>query len=921
MTLPLAAQEQQPAPSDSPYGVCAHIAGKDPLMPQKLAEMKKLGIRSARADFTWSGIEHPQGTWHFENTDRLLDEAEKNGITILPILDYGTAWATPAYRHLDAWTEYVRQVVSRYKDRIRVWEVWNEPNLKGFWSEEPNGANYATLLKAAYETIKSIDPELKVLYAGLAGVPLPFFEDSLKAGAGDYFDIMNIHPYRGGLSTLASTQDLIDAVESCRTMMRKYNVPVKPIWITEMGWASLPNYRERDRLFLSKALDTVYPDGTDKEIYILNDKRYPASSRFSLASLIPERFKTRAVTLDDLKNLSPDDCAALFLPPGEAFPATPFPSLVEYVKNGGTLILIGGVPLYYAVTESDGKWTRASNAAPDSFRAALRIGWRAWWIDKSAPEKAPIKPTDRFFGGASDSEREEILKMYQDVTAGRYLTDSRLKPGDQMISLFDAQSGDFSSSAAALYRFNSDFHGNLIVSTISTSVEWTNISTLEDQAVFLPQAILTSFAAGIEKYFWYEFQAMEHDLFDKESHFGIVHADLTPKPAAEAYRTLIDARPDGSKTLGGWRQGDFAVVGWDLPNDGKNGSDGKKRRGWALWSPDAERIASLRIEGKVERAFDYLGRPVDLTEETRQWTLRPEILYIVGPEKITLGSFGLFMHFLPNESTFDRVAEFEVQALADQVERAGADWFVLTMYQNSGWFNAPNAEYDRVTGFKPGERCAERDLPMELADELAKRGIRFGIYLTGQVPNRAADAQKAFGLAEGPADQKLTLEFAQRWGAVFREWSLRYGPKVSGWWIDGCYAWCDFNEEIAAVYRDALRTGNPEALAAFNPGVKKPEWKTSDYTAGEINEPFEENRFAPTIDGQRAHILTYFGSRWAGRDTRFTVEEWGAWLRKAREGGLAVTIDIGPNFDPAAGPVGGISDKQFRRLLELKPLR
>ena len=29
--------------------------------------------------------------------------------------------------------------------------------------------------------------------------------------------------------------------------------------------------------------------------------------------------------------------------------------------------------------------------------------------------------------------------------------------------------------------------------------------------------------------------------------------------------------------------------------------------------------------------------------------------------------------------------------------------------------------------------------------------------------------------------------FAQRWGSVLKEYAVRYGDKVKGWWVDGCY--------------------------------------------------------------------------------------------------------------------------------------
>ena len=61
--------------------------------------------------------------------DAVVDLAEKKGISLLPILTYDVAWASPAHRHLDAWGEYVRKTVSRYQRKLRAWEIFNEPNI------------------------------------------------------------------------------------------------------------------------------------------------------------------------------------------------------------------------------------------------------------------------------------------------------------------------------------------------------------------------------------------------------------------------------------------------------------------------------------------------------------------------------------------------------------------------------------------------------------------------------------------------------------------------------------------------------------------------------------------------------------------------------------------------------------------------
>jgi xylan 1,4-beta-xylosidase len=71
---------------------------------------------------------------------------------------------------------YVRHVRRRYgADEVRRWyfEVWNEPNLEGFW-EKANQKAYFDLYANTARTIKAIDPALKVggpSTAGAAWVP------------------------------------------------------------------------------------------------------------------------------------------------------------------------------------------------------------------------------------------------------------------------------------------------------------------------------------------------------------------------------------------------------------------------------------------------------------------------------------------------------------------------------------------------------------------------------------------------------------------------------------------------------------------------------------------------------------------------------------------------------------------------------
>jgi len=282
--------------------------------------------------------------------------------------------------------------------------------------------------------------------------------------------------------------------------------------------------------------------------------------------------------------------------------------------------------------------------------------------------------------------------------------------------------------------------------------------------------------------------------------------------------------------------------------------------------------------------------------------------------------YGVFMHFLPGDAKgLALVNEFDVQGLARQLETLGAKYFVLTLGQNSGFFNAPNATYDRYTRYAPGERCSTRDLPLDLYRALQPKGIRLMLYLPCQTPNQDARAQKAFGLAEGKKDQPIDLESAQKWAQVVQEWSDRYGDKVAGWWFDGGYQSVRFNEAIARIYAEAVKHGNPNAIVTFNPGVRLiRHTRAEDYTAGELNDPFNVLPTSRWVEGSQWHALTFLGSQWSGRDTRHPTEKWVQWVSTATSKGGVVTLDMGPNWNPQAGPIGSLAEAQMAQVQAIR---
>ncbi|MBS3762266.1 MAG: hypothetical protein KGZ25_03065 [Planctomycetes bacterium] len=86
------------------------------------------------------------------------------------------------------------------------------------------------------------------------------------------------------------------------------------------------------------------------------------------------------------------------------------------------------------------------------------------------------------------------------------------------------------------------------------------------------------------------------------------------------------------------------------------------------------------------------------------------------------------------------------------------------------------------------------------------------------------------------------------------------------------------NEPNFRSFAEALKAGNPEALVAFNPGVRTPvtcHTQHEDYTAGEVSTALPECP-GPWVErnGHRAryHVLSYLGQSWCRGDPRFPDE-------------------------------------------------
>jgi hypothetical protein len=278
---------EQPAPDVEPYVPVAHTGlnpyGINTFLEQEVDDWKlhrsfrlirDAGFKWIRQEFPWEDIEiESKGIFldrregrevsSWEKYDHIVDLAEEYGIEVIARLDNPPAWSRGAGNEAgtlappDDYADYgdfVFAVVSRYKGRIKYYQIWNEPNIYPEWGEAPvDPEAYTELLGVGYTRAKEADPNVVILSAGLAPttemsernlMDLVFLQRMYDAGASDYFDILSVQGY--GLWNGPTDRRVhpdranFSRVLLIRELMVRNGDAHKPIWASEVGWNALP---------------------------------------------------------------------------------------------------------------------------------------------------------------------------------------------------------------------------------------------------------------------------------------------------------------------------------------------------------------------------------------------------------------------------------------------------------------------------------------------------------------------------------------------------------------------------------------------------------------------------------------------------------------------------------------------------------
>lgn len=295
--------------------------------------------------------------------------------------------------------------------------------------------------------------------------------------------------------------------------------------------------------------------------------------------------------------------------------------------------------------------------------------------------------------------------------------------------------------------------------------------------------------------------------------------------------------------------------------------------------------------------------------------------------------WGIFNHYL-NFETEDgdpdwniRIDGIDTEKIAHTLNKMGAGYYFITIMQGTKYLIAPNKTYEDIMGVENGIITPKRDVILDLYKSLSKYGIDLYLYFTGDGPHNDKIGKQRFGFSYDPndiwpggcskavpltGDKAVSREFVEKWASVLREYAERYKDKVCGWWVDGCYSFFGYNDELLKIYYDAIKAGNPNAVTAFNTGVfpeTKKWFKDEEFTAGEFN----DFTYIPTErfnDGAQNHILAPLGRKeppvhsngWAYIGAKRSHEYMKNYISEVNKNGGVVTVDIkvyaDGSFDP-----------------------
>jgi Tol biopolymer transport system component len=217
---------------------------------------REVGFGWGKGFAFWERIEKEPGVYDWRDVDNTIDWYEQAGLKIFLRVDRTPTWARPADTigshpptDMEAYARFLEALATRYKGRVAVYELWNEPNLSYEWGGQfPDPIKYVEMLRVARPALQRGDPDAKLVIGALAVTSttaesmddlewMEKFYQALGPHDGTLYDAFSTHPYGFAQPPdFPPEQGLgLRRLEAHRAIMEKYGDTV-PLWLTELGY-------------------------------------------------------------------------------------------------------------------------------------------------------------------------------------------------------------------------------------------------------------------------------------------------------------------------------------------------------------------------------------------------------------------------------------------------------------------------------------------------------------------------------------------------------------------------------------------------------------------------------------------------------------------------------------------------------------
>lgn len=235
----------------SPWGVGFEMLDRFSFDPEKTyGPLARLGVKWARIQSGWNRCEKIKGQYDFRWLDEVVDKLLKIGVTPWMSVCYGNMLYTPGARWQGvggvplyqgagvrrAWICYVRALAAHFKDRIKYWEVWNEPNTTGYWpfDVQTRPEDYVELVRITAREIRAARRNAIIIGGAVSGLDFDFIPRAIRAGLLKLINKLSFHPY-GQIP-----EPTADGIKCLRNYLDSHGGRQIGLWQGECGFVSRP---------------------------------------------------------------------------------------------------------------------------------------------------------------------------------------------------------------------------------------------------------------------------------------------------------------------------------------------------------------------------------------------------------------------------------------------------------------------------------------------------------------------------------------------------------------------------------------------------------------------------------------------------------------------------------------------------------